>query len=99
MSYKPGDVLRAANGKTVQVVDTDAEGRLALADGLAYLSTLRSKPDCVIDLATLTGSIVATLGEAAAGAMTNDEEFLKSLQESFAEEGEKSMAYANSRSL
>ena len=89
MSYKPGDVLQAANGKTVQVVDTDAEGRLALADGLAYLSTLRSKPDFVIDLATLTGSIVATLGEVAAGAMTNDEDFLKDLKSSFEEEGER----------
>ncbi len=89
MSYKPGDVLKAANAKTVQVVDTDAEGRLALADGLAYLGTLRSKPDFVVDLATLTGSIVATLGEVAAGAMTNDEDFLKSLTGSFDEEGER----------
>ncbi|MEB3315959.1 MAG: leucyl aminopeptidase family protein [Candidatus Melainabacteria bacterium] len=88
-SYKPGDVLRALNGKTVQVVDTDAEGRLVLADALSYLSKLKNKPTHIIDLATLTGSIVATLGEVAAGAMTNDEEFLNKVQAAFAEEGEK----------
>jgi leucyl aminopeptidase len=88
-SYKPGDVLRALNGKTVQVVDTDAEGRLVLADALSYLSKLKNKPTHVVDLATLTGSIVATLGEVAAGAMTNDEEFLNKVQAAFAEEGEK----------
>ena len=79
-SYKPGDVLKALNGKTVEVVDTDAEGRLVLADALSYLSKLKSKPSHVIDLATLTGSMVATLGEAAAGAMTNDETFFNSVQ-------------------
>ncbi len=88
-SYKPGDVLRALNGKTVQVVDTDAEGRLVLADALSYLSKLKNKPTHVVDLATLTGSIVATLGEVAAGAMTNDEEFLSKVEAAFAEEGEK----------
>jgi leucyl aminopeptidase len=88
-SYKPGDVLRALNGKTVQVVDTDAEGRLVLADALSYLSKLKNKPTHIVDLATLTGSIVATLGEVAAGAMTNDEEFLNKVQTAFAEEGEK----------
>ena len=90
-SYKPGDVLKAANGKTVQVVDTDAEGRLALADGLAYLSKLavKDQPHYVIDLATLTGSIVSALGEQAAGAMTNDEEFLAKLNKAFSSEGER----------
>jgi leucyl aminopeptidase len=88
-SYKPGDVLKALNGKTVQVVDTDAEGRLVLADALSYLSKLKNKPTHIVDLATLTGSIVATLGEVAAGAMTNDEEFLNKVQAAFAEEGEK----------
>lgn len=84
-SYKPGDVLKAMNGKTIQVVDTDAEGRLVLADALSYASTLN--PDKIIDLATLTGSIVSTLGEVAAGAM-GDEEFFKDLEKSFAKEGE-----------
>lgn len=88
-SYKPGDVLKALNGKTVEVVDTDAEGRLVLADALSYLSKLKSKPTHVIDLATLTGSMVATLGEAAAGAMTNDEEFFNIVQLAFSGAREK----------
>lgn len=88
-SYKPGDVLKAMNGTTVEVVDTDAEGRLVLADALSYAGSLREKPTKIIDLATLTGSIVATLGEVAAGAMTNNEEFFKQLFRSFQYEGEK----------
>ena len=85
-SYKPGDVLKAMNGKTIQVVDTDAEGRLALADALSYASSL--KPDIIIDLATLTGSIVATLGEVAAGAM-GDEDLFTEVNKAFEREGEK----------
>lgn len=88
-SYKPGDVLKAMNGKTVQVVDTDAEGRLVLADALSYVSSLKNQPDCILDFATLTGSIVASLGEAAAGAMTNDEKLLSKVKSSFDNEGEK----------
>ena len=65
-SYRPGDVLRMASGTTVEVVDTDAEGRLVLADALAWaVRTLR--PQAVIDLATLTGSIVTALGHEHAG--------------------------------
>ncbi len=69
-SYRPGDVLRMVNGTTVQVVDTDAEGRLVLADALAY--AVREKPQAVIDLATLTGSIVTALGHERAGCFDND---------------------------
>jgi len=86
-SYKPGDILSAMNGKTVQVVDTDAEGRLVLADALSYVSANDSVTE-IIDLATLTGSIVATLGEAAAGAMTNNQELLDRVRASFEAEGE-----------
>ncbi len=70
-SYRPGDVLRMLSGATVQVVDTDAEGRLVLADALAL--AIRDKPACVIDLATLTGSIVAALGHERAGLFSNDD--------------------------
>ena len=87
-SYKPGDVLRAMNGKTVQVVDTDAEGRLVLADALSYASSIPDLSE-IIDLATLTGSIVASLGEAAAGAMTNDQTLFQRLSQAFDSEGEK----------
>ncbi len=69
-SYRPGDVLRMLSGMTVQVVDTDAEGRLVLADALAY--AIRQTPSAVIDLATLTGSIVAALGHERAGAFGDD---------------------------
>ncbi len=86
-SYKPGDVLTAYNGKTIQVVDTDAEGRLVLADALSYVKDLE-KPTQLIDLATLTGSIVSTLGEVAAGAM-GDKELFDSVSKSFSKEGEK----------
>jgi leucyl aminopeptidase len=87
-SYKPGDVITSYSRKTVEVVDTDAEGRLVLADALAYASR-KLKPDMMIDLATLTGSIVATLGEAAAGAMTNDQEFTSKVEKVFSKNDEK----------
>ncbi len=66
-AYKPGDILGFANGKTVEVVNTDAEGRLALADALIVASRL--KPDAVIELSTLTGAIVTALGDGYAGLM------------------------------
>jgi leucyl aminopeptidase len=69
-SYRPGDVLKMYSGATVQVVDTDAEGRLVLADALAY--AVQEKPQAVIDLATLTGSIVVALGHEMAGCFDND---------------------------
>ncbi len=69
-SYRPGDVLKMYSGHTVQVVDTDAEGRLVLADALAY--AVEQKPQAVIDLATLTGSIVTALGHEMAGCFDTD---------------------------
>ncbi|OQV25221.1 Cytosol aminopeptidase [Hypsibius exemplaris] len=69
---RPGDVVRAMNGKTIQVDNTDAEGRLILADALCYAQEF--KPRHVIDLATLTGAIRVALGNAAAGVFSNDEE-------------------------
>ena len=72
-SYRPGDVLRMLDGSTVQVVDTDAEGRLVLADALAYAQ--RQHPEAIVDLATLTGSIVAALGHHRAGLYDNDAAF------------------------
>ena len=70
-SIKPGDVIGSYDGKTIEVIDTDAEGRLILADGLAY--TVRNfKPDILIDLATLTGSCIRTLGTYAGGLFSNN---------------------------
>ncbi len=68
---KPGDVLRIRNGKTVEVLNTDAEGRLVLADGLSLAA--ESSPDAIVDLATLTGAQVVALGKKIAGLMGNDE--------------------------
>ena len=68
---KPGDVLKAMNGKTIEVINTDAEGRLILADGLCYAR--EQKADAIVDVATLTGAISIALGNVAMGAMTNDE--------------------------
>jgi len=69
-SYRPGDVLRTGAGLTVEVVDTDAEGRLVLADALHHTRGLR--PRAVVDLATLTGAIVRALGHERAGLFGND---------------------------
>ena len=74
-SYKPGDILTAKNGKTIEVDNTDAEGRLTLADALCYACELGV--DEVIDIATLTGACMVALGTAAAGIMGNDDEFIK----------------------
>src|SRR5436853_3683538 len=70
-AQKPGDVIRFRNGKTVEVLNTDAEGRLILADALALAAA--SKPDLIIDLATLTGACIVALGPQVAGAFSNDQ--------------------------
>ena len=85
---KPGDVIGSYAGKTIEVIDTDAEGRLILADGLAYM-VKNFKPDTVIDLATLTGSIVAALGYNAAGMFTNSDALATHLLNAGTETGEK----------
>ncbi len=71
-SYRPGDVFTAYNGMTVEIGNTDAEGRLVLADALAFAEKTL-KPDCIIDMATLTGACVVTFGEYIAGYMTPHE--------------------------
>ena len=70
-SMNPGDVVTASNGTTIEILNTDAEGRLVLADVLAY--SARFKPAAIIDAATLTGACVIALGNSATGVMTNDE--------------------------
>jgi len=77
-AIKPGDILAMSNGKTVEVDNTDAEGRLILADILHY--SARFNPDIVIDYATLTGACVVALGHEAAGMMGNDQELLDTLR-------------------
>lgn len=78
-SYKPGDILRMASGKTVEILSTDAEGRLLLADALHYAS--KYKPQAVIDLATLTGACVIALGEYATGLLGNDQALIEKIKQ------------------
>ena len=86
-SYKPGDILTAKNGKTIEVDNTDAEGRLTLADALCYACELNV--DEVIDIATLTGACVVALGSHISGIMGNDDCFVEKLIETGKDAGEK----------
>ncbi len=88
LATKPGDVIGSYSGKTIEIIDTDAEGRIILADALSYL-VRNHQPDTIIDLATLTGSCVATLGYSAAGLFTNNDQLAHELYESGQQSGEK----------
>jgi leucyl aminopeptidase len=80
-SFVPSDVIHSYNGTSIEIIDTDAEGRLVLADGLSYLIK-NFKPEYIIDVATLTGSAVGTFGYECAALFTNNEAVSKKLQES-----------------
>jgi leucyl aminopeptidase len=86
-AYKPGDVLKTLSGQTVEVISTDAEGRLVLCDALSY--SLRYQPKAILDLATLTGACVVALGDYVTGLMGNDEALVKRIEEASAKTGEK----------
>lgn len=85
---RPGDVLRMYSGKTVEVLNTDAEGRLVLADAITKAS--EENPDAIIDVATLTGAMVMALGNRTFGIMSNDDAFRTSVHEIAEEVGEQS---------
>ncbi|MFF3312167.1 leucyl aminopeptidase [Streptomyces sp. NPDC002952] len=85
---RPGDVLRMYSGKTVEVLNTDAEGRLVLADALWKAS--EEKPDAIVDVATLTGAMVLALGNRTFGVMANDDAFRTAIVEAAEEVGEDS---------
>ena len=87
-SFLPSDVIGSYSGKTIEIIDTDAEGRLILADGLSYLIQ-NFKPDTVIDFATLTGSAVGTFGSECAALFSKNEELSKNLQLSGEKIGER----------
>ncbi len=74
-AIRPGDVLTAYNGKTIEVLNTDAEGRLVLADGLAYVA--ETEPDLIVDVATLTGACKVALGPKIAGVLGNDDDAIE----------------------
>ncbi len=84
---KPGDIVEAMNGKTIEVLNTDAEGRLILADALAY-AVAKVKPDTIIDLATLTGAVVVALGHELTGMFATTDELARRLQAAGEETGE-----------
>jgi leucyl aminopeptidase len=86
-ALRPGDVLRTCSGKTVEVLNTDAEGRLVLADALTYAQDL--KVDEVVDVATLTGACMVALGSQTAGVMGNSRPLVERLKRAAAEAGEK----------
>ncbi|MCG3121635.1 MAG: Cytosol aminopeptidase [bacterium] len=86
-AQRPGDIVRTCNGKTIEVADTDAEGRLILADALAYAH--RYQPQAVIDLATLTGAIYTVLSDTAAGLFGNDANLIARLKKSAERTGER----------
>jgi leucyl aminopeptidase len=79
-AQKPGDIVKAYGGKTIEVLNTDAEGRLVLADTLAYVA--EKNPKAVIDVATLTGAVLVALGRHAIGLFSNDDKLARLLEES-----------------
>jgi leucyl aminopeptidase len=83
-AYRPNDIVKAMNGKTIEIISADAEGRLVLCDALGYAQK-QYKPQAMIDLATLTGGVVVALGSIRAGIMANND----SLVEALAASGEK----------
>ena len=84
---KPGDVLKARNGKTMEVLNTDAEGRLVLADILSYAS--EQKPEFIVDAATLTGAMSVSLGDVYSGLFTRNQQMEKQIKEASIASGEK----------
>ncbi len=86
-SYKPGDVYRGMNGKTIEVTNTDAEGRLVLADAMCY-ATKYLKPSCMVDIASLTGGIIIAIGDDMAGLFTPNDKLAQSLLDASAQTDE-----------
>ncbi len=84
---KPGDVVTAMNGRTIEILNPDAEGRLVLADGLCLARELGAA--CIVDVATLTGAVTTALGDVCYGLMTNNDEFACQLEAAAARAGEK----------
>jgi leucyl aminopeptidase len=84
---KPGDVVTSMSGQTIEVLNTDAEGRLILCDALTYVE--RFKPDTVIDIATLTGAVIGALGKVTSGLMSNDDKLAEDLLSSGLRSGDR----------
>ncbi len=87
-AQRPGDVVKSMSGQTIEVINTDAEGRLVLADVLHYTNT-KFKPKFIVDLATLTGAIIVALADVYAGLFSNDDELAKKIESCGAKVGER----------
>jgi leucyl aminopeptidase len=87
-AYRPGDIVKTMSGQTIEIINTDAEGRLVLADVLHYINK-RFKPKFMINLATLTGAIIVALGQEYAGMFTNDDKLAERLTKAGDETGER----------
>lgn len=85
-AVRPGDVVRTMSGKTIEILNTDAEGRVTLADALHYASSL--KPDYIVDIATLTGACVVALGQEVAGLFSNSDQLVEELDRASDQAGE-----------
>jgi leucyl aminopeptidase len=85
-SYRPGDIVTTYSGKTVEILNTDAEGRMILCDALAYAA--KQKFETIVDIATLTGACMVALGQHKAGLMSNDDELIDRLEKAADESGE-----------
>jgi len=86
-AMRPGDIVTSMNGKSIEILNTDAEGRLTLADALAYTDK-KIKPDSIIDIATLTGACMVALGTDVAGLMSNDEKIASRIEAAASSAGE-----------
>ncbi len=87
-AQRPGDIVRAYNGKTIEILNTDAEGRLILADALAYVVD-KHKPVAIVDFATLTGAVLIALGHRASGLLGNDDDLIAEVQRAAEKTGER----------
>lgn len=85
-AYRPGDIIKSYSGKTVEILNTDAEGRLILADAISF--AVKEKPDIIIDMATLTGACVVALGSDIAGCFSNNDNIYEEVYSYFRENGE-----------
>jgi leucyl aminopeptidase len=86
-AQRPGDIVTTMSGQTIEVLNTDAEGRLILADALTYAQQ-KFKPTAIVDLATLTGAIIVALGHEYAGMFCNDDDLAQAIQNAGSSEGE-----------
>ncbi|MBN1594933.1 leucyl aminopeptidase [candidate division FCPU426 bacterium] len=84
---RPGDIVRSMSGQTIEILNTDAEGRLVLADGITYAK--KYNPQCIIDFATLTGAVVVALGNVASGLISNDYQLAEEIKKAADVSGEK----------